>query len=214
MRQAIAGAIEANPSAASEQSNGHLVQYAIHAMIFTKSRIAALRFIWPTVLGHRLLLHRLFAPAWPRIAPLARLYRRRIIPRTCIIAVVGSLGKTTTRRMVAAGLGGRVPRQPDDNCNHWIAVALFRVGPWHKEAVMEVGISRPGEMAPIADFLKPDIVVVTSIRHSEQTELCGRWRRRGSQKQTWCAPYRRAERPFSTVTIRTSCGWQRRPKPE
>jgi UDP-N-acetylmuramoyl-tripeptide--D-alanyl-D-alanine ligase len=136
-------------------------------MIFTKSRIDALRFIWPTVLGHRLLLLRLFAPAWPRIAPLARLYRRRIIPRTCIIAVVGSLGKTTTRRMVAAGLGGRVPRQPDENCNHWIAIALFRVGPWHKEAVMEVGISTPGEMAPIADFLKPNIVVVTSIRHSE-----------------------------------------------
>ena len=28
---------------------------------------------------------------------------------------------------------------------------------------MEVGISRPGEMAPIADFLKPDIVVVTFV---------------------------------------------------
>jgi UDP-N-acetylmuramoyl-tripeptide--D-alanyl-D-alanine ligase len=32
---------------------------------------------------------------------------------------------------------------------------------------MEVGIGSPGDMAPIADFLKPDVVVVTSIRHSE-----------------------------------------------
>jgi len=136
-------------------------------VLISKTRIAALRFIWPTTVGHRLLIIRLVARAWPRIAPLAAWYRRWIIPRTCIIAVVGSLGKTTTWRMTAAALGGRVPGQSFDNWSPWVALAMLRVRPWHKEALMEVGISTPGEMAPIADFLRPDIVVVTSIRHSE-----------------------------------------------
>src|SRR5215469_7332300 len=88
-------------------------------VLISKTRIAALRFVWPTTVGHRLLVFRLVATAWPRIAPLAAWYRRWIIPRTCIIAVVGSLGKTTTRRMTAAALGGRVLRQSFDNTGLW-----------------------------------------------------------------------------------------------
>jgi UDP-N-acetylmuramyl pentapeptide synthase len=136
--------------------------------ILSKARTAidALQLIWPITGGYRLVIDGLVNRTWPRMRRLAVLYRRWIIPRTCIIAVVGSLGKTTTRRMVAAGLGGRVPRQWG-NSYAFVAMSLFRVWPWHREAVMEVGIGVPGEMAPIADFLKPDVAVVTSIHHSE-----------------------------------------------
>ena|SRR6516162_6459647 len=102
-------------------------------MPISKARIAALRFIWPTTVGHRLLMFKLGGLAGPRIGPLAAWYRRWLIPRTCIIAVVGSLGKTTTRRMAAAALGGRVPCVLE-NSGSWVALALFLVRRWHKEA--------------------------------------------------------------------------------
>ena len=64
--------------------------------ILSKARAAidALQLIWPITGGYRLVIDGLVYRTWPRISRLARLYRRWIIPKTCIIAVVGSLGKT------------------------------------------------------------------------------------------------------------------------
>jgi UDP-N-acetylmuramoyl-tripeptide--D-alanyl-D-alanine ligase len=97
------------------------------------------------------------------VRPLARWYRRRVIRRTRVIAVVGSLGKTTARRMVEAALGGRLPARLPSNFGVRLAAGLLRVRPWHPHAVFEVGIARPGWMGLFADMLAPDVVVVTSI---------------------------------------------------
>ncbi len=40
---------------------------------------------------------------------------------------------------------------------------MLRILPWHRHAVIEVGIGGPGQMAVYRDIVQPDIVVVTSV---------------------------------------------------
>jgi UDP-N-acetylmuramoyl-tripeptide--D-alanyl-D-alanine ligase len=44
-----------------------------------------------------------------------------------------------------------------------LAFKLLRLRPWGGHAVFEVAIDGPGQMAPYATMLLPDVVVVTSI---------------------------------------------------
>ena len=44
-----------------------------------------------------------------------------------------------------------------------LALKLLRVRPWQRHVACEVAIDGPGQMAPYAAMLRPDIVVVTSI---------------------------------------------------
>jgi UDP-N-acetylmuramoyl-tripeptide--D-alanyl-D-alanine ligase len=95
---------------------------------------------------------------------LARVFRRIGLHRTRIVAVVGSLGKTTTRRALSAVLGCPARNFSYSNYGASLAANVLRVRPRDKHAVLEAGISRPGPMAGYAAMLRPDIVVVTSIK--------------------------------------------------
>jgi UDP-N-acetylmuramoyl-tripeptide--D-alanyl-D-alanine ligase len=76
--------------------------------------------------------------------------------------VVGSFGKTTTARAVAAALGlGSLPAT--GNARGQVALALLRAGPGRRHAVLEVGIARPGDMRRYPPVLRPDVAVVTGI---------------------------------------------------
>jgi len=101
------------------------------------------------------------------MARVARLYRITLGRRPRVIAVVGSVGKTTTMRTVSAALGLKVSRPALLNANSHAAVgrALLSVRPWQKRAVLEVGINSPGQMCIQAATLRPDVVVVTAIAH-------------------------------------------------
>jgi len=102
---------------------------------------------------------------WPVMARIARVYRRSLARRPRIVAVVGSVGKTTTMRTVSAALGLRVSRAALLNANSHAAVgrALLSVRPWQKRAVLEVAINGPGQMRIQAATVRPDVVVVTAI---------------------------------------------------
>jgi UDP-N-acetylmuramoyl-tripeptide--D-alanyl-D-alanine ligase len=131
-----------------------------------RSLIDALKLVWPIAGGHRLVWPGWADRTWPLMRRLARWYRRHAIRRTCVVAVVGSAGKTTTRRMVEAALGGKMPPQSASNFGVRLAANVLRVRPWHPYAVLEVGIPGRSWMSRLADVVAPDIVVVTSIGSS------------------------------------------------
>jgi UDP-N-acetylmuramoyl-tripeptide--D-alanyl-D-alanine ligase len=103
---------------------------------------------------------------------MASCYRRSVIPNTRLIAVVGSLGKTTTTRAIAKVLGGRrVGPRLRSNQFGFLAVNLLAIRPGQPFAVIEAGISAPGQMSRYATMLLPDVTVVTSIATEHITSL-------------------------------------------
>lgn len=127
------------------------------------ARLAAIGGRLRTAPGRKLLFLGAFFRTWRLLFPIAAAYRRWMLRRVRIIAVVGSFGKTTAARAVHAGLG--LPRgQPQGwNSGAHLALELLRIRPGQSHGVLEVGISRKGTMARCARMIRPDIVVVTSI---------------------------------------------------
>ena len=98
------------------------------------------------------------------LGALAAFHRRRFsIP---VAAVGGSAGKTTTKEMVAAILRARGPAlATEGNFNNEIGVplTLLKLGREHRAAVVELGMSSPGELARITALTRPDAAVLTLI---------------------------------------------------
>jgi len=109
--------------------------------------------------------------AWPLLAAAARVHRRRLGERTRFVAVVGSFGKTTTARAVRAALGLDPDAHPAANSWSFLAAAVLRVRPGARHAVLEAGISGPGQMVHYATLIRPDVTVVTSIGSEHNRSL-------------------------------------------
>ena len=92
-----------------------------------------------------------------------------------VIGITGSLGKTTTKEMIAnvLRLQGEKFIASRDNQNTCLGVALniLRIRPEHKVAVLEMGVSKRGEMTQMADLARPTIGIITSIGHSHMEGL-------------------------------------------
>lgn len=83
-----------------------------------------------------------------------------------IVGVTGSVGKTTVKEMIAAVLGAQAPvARTRGNWNNDIGLplSLLAMKPVSKIGVFEIGMSHPGELAPLCGLLKPDWGVVTRI---------------------------------------------------
>lgn len=96
---------------------------------------------------------------------LGRHVRRRLGLR--VLAVTGSVGKTTTKELAAAILRGEGLRtlQTPGNWNNRVGLPLTLLGAKGDEqaAVLELGISEPGEMAHLTGICEPDAAVVTAV---------------------------------------------------
>jgi UDP-N-acetylmuramoyl-tripeptide--D-alanyl-D-alanine ligase len=82
-----------------------------------------------------------------------------------VIGITGSVGKTSTKELLAALLGADA-FATEANLNNTIGVPLMllRADPArHRVAVIEAGMSLPGELAVSAAVLRPDIAVVTAV---------------------------------------------------
>lgn len=83
-----------------------------------------------------------------------------------LIAVTGSVGKTTTKELIAAVLAtqGRVLKT-QANYNNEIGVpkTLLELGADHDFAVIEMGMRGPGEIALLTQLAQPDIAVITNV---------------------------------------------------
>ena len=83
-----------------------------------------------------------------------------------IAGVTGSVGKTTTKEILAALLGTklRVLRSEGNlNNEYGLPLTLFRLEETHQAAVLEMGMSRRGELARLAAIARPDVGVVTRV---------------------------------------------------
>ena len=90
---------------------------------------------------------------------------RRGFPGT-VIGVSGSAGKTSTKNLLAVLLGGADVLSTKGNLNNHLGVplTLTRLDPrLHLHAVVEAGIGGPGEMAPLAAMMAPDIAIITLV---------------------------------------------------
>jgi UDP-N-acetylmuramoyl-tripeptide--D-alanyl-D-alanine ligase len=86
-----------------------------------------------------------------------------------VLAIGGSAGKTTTRRLVAASLEQRFQTlQPLQNYNNLVGVphTLMRLTEKHETAVLELGMNQPGELSRLARLACPSAVLLTGIGHA------------------------------------------------
>lgn len=93
-----------------------------------------------------------------------------------VVGITGSAGKTSTKELLAVLLGGQEAGvlATEGNLNNQIGVALTlcRLDPEiHRFAVVEAGISAPGEMRTLADMIEPDIAIITMIGAAHLEEL-------------------------------------------
>jgi len=98
------------------------------------------------------------------LGDIAALNRKRT--DVSVVAITGSNGKTTTKEMTALVLSRRFDTlATKGNYNNEIGLPLtmFRLDASHKWAVLEIGMSRPGEIGRLAEICRPDIGVITNI---------------------------------------------------
>jgi alanine racemase len=83
-----------------------------------------------------------------------------------VIAVTGSAGKTIVKEWLAETLSTakRVIRSPRSyNSQVGVALSLMNIDDRYDVAIIEAGISRPGEMERLTRMIRPDTVIVTNI---------------------------------------------------
>ncbi|WP_370228155.1 UDP-N-acetylmuramoyl-tripeptide--D-alanyl-D-alanine ligase [Cognatishimia sp.] len=103
-----------------------------------------------------------------------------------VVAVTGSVGKTSTKEMLRTVLGGqgRVHASVASYNNHWgVPLTLARMPKDTEFAVIEIGMNHPGEIAPLAALASPHVAVVTTVApaHLEAFEnVAGIAREKGS----------------------------------
>lgn len=92
-----------------------------------------------------------------------------------VIGITGSIGKTTTKEMIAniARLHGMkyIASHGNQNTTIGLALNILRLRSEHQLAILEMGISLRGEMARMADLARPTIGIITYIGHSHMEGL-------------------------------------------
>ncbi|MGC1906083.1 MAG: UDP-N-acetylmuramoyl-tripeptide--D-alanyl-D-alanine ligase [Candidatus Acidiferrum sp.] len=83
-----------------------------------------------------------------------------------IAGVTGSVGKTTTKEILAALLSTRfriLKSEGNFNNEYGLPLTLFHLDQTHQAAVLEMGMSRRGELSRLAAIARPDVGVVTRV---------------------------------------------------
>ncbi|HVS54410.1 MAG TPA: UDP-N-acetylmuramoyl-tripeptide--D-alanyl-D-alanine ligase [Opitutaceae bacterium] len=107
---------------------------------------------------------------------IAREHRRAFRGR--VVGISGSAGKTSTKDLLALLLGGETcgVLATEGNLNNHLGVplTLTRLDPArHAFAVVEAGISAPGDMKPLAEMIEPDVSLITLVAPAHTEELGG-----------------------------------------
>lgn len=106
---------------------------------------------------------------------IAAYYKRKYPIPTA--AVIGSVGKTTTKDMLAGVFSQKYNTlKTEGNYNNEIGlpITVFRIKKEHEAAVLEMGMSGFGEIERLAYIGKPDIAVMTNIGISHIEKLGSR----------------------------------------
>jgi UDP-N-acetylmuramoyl-tripeptide--D-alanyl-D-alanine ligase len=95
---------------------------------------------------------------------LARAIRREWGGR--VAAVAGSVGKTTTKEILAALVAARfrtLKTEGNLNNEYGLPLTLAKLEPEHEAAVVELGMSRRGELARLTQIAEPQVGLITRI---------------------------------------------------
>src|SRR5579872_4647749 len=104
--------------------------------------------------------------ALQRLASRACEIWRRARPGRLIGAVAGSVGKTTTKEILAALVGSRfraLKTQGNLNNEYGLPLTLLRLDDSYEAAVVELGMSHRGELAALTRIASPDVGVITRV---------------------------------------------------
>ena len=128
------------------------------------------------------------APAWgcasilvhdtvEALSAMARAYRTETMKDLSVVAITGSVGKTTTKEMTAAVLSrGKRLFKKDGNFNSTIGLPLsfMEISSETDCAVLEMGMSSRGEISAMTRSVRPDIAVIANIGSSHLEYLGSR----------------------------------------
>ena len=95
---------------------------------------------------------------------LAAFHRRQMNVK--LIGVTGSVGKTSTKEMIAAALScglDVMKTQGNRNSQIGMPMTMFDIAEHNEAAVIEMGMSEFGEMDRLSDIARPDMAVMTNI---------------------------------------------------
>jgi UDP-N-acetylmuramoyl-tripeptide--D-alanyl-D-alanine ligase len=99
---------------------------------------------------------------------------RTLLAGTKVIAVTGSNGKTTAVRFIDAALRvaltGSASAKSFNN-DLGVPLTILRAKPGDNYLVCEIGMNAPGEIAPLARLVEPDIGVITSVGRAHFEEF-------------------------------------------
>jgi UDP-N-acetylmuramoyl-tripeptide--D-alanyl-D-alanine ligase len=94
----------------------------------------------------------------------ARAARRRSVAR--IVAVTGSVGKTSTKEALALALSssGETHASTASFNNHWgVPLSLARMAETARYGVFEIGMNHAGEITPLVGMVRPHVAIVTAV---------------------------------------------------
>jgi UDP-N-acetylmuramoyl-tripeptide--D-alanyl-D-alanine ligase len=98
------------------------------------------------------------------LGDLARAARARLTGR--VIAVTGSVGKTTTKEALRRVLGaqGETHASAASFNNHWgVPLSLARCPASVRFAVFEIGMNHAGEIEPLVQLVRPHVAIITTV---------------------------------------------------
>jgi len=103
---------------------------------------------------------------------LAAYHRRQLTPT--VVGITGSVGKTSTKEVVAAVLSRRfrtLKSKRSFNSEATLPTSLLRLTSDHEVAVLEMGMWAPGEIHFLASLARPQIGVVTNVGPTHMERL-------------------------------------------
>ena len=103
---------------------------------------------------------------------IARFYREKFHPT--LVGITGSVGKTTTKEMIACVLESQYATlKTQGNFNNEVGLpkTLFGLEDSHEAAVIEMGMSHFGEISRLSRTAEPCIGVITNIGYSHIENL-------------------------------------------
>ena len=107
----------------------------------------------------------------------ARIYLEKF-PGLLKIAITGSAGKTTTKEITASIIKQEkniVMNSGNLNSETGLPLSVFNVRSGHEVGIFEAGMNRRGEIAELADVLKPNIALITNIGSAHIGILGSKW---------------------------------------
>ncbi|MFV0386959.1 UDP-N-acetylmuramoyl-tripeptide--D-alanyl-D-alanine ligase [Paracoccus sp. (in: a-proteobacteria)] len=100
----------------------------------------------------------------PALETLGRAARARMAGK--VIAITGSVGKTSTKDMARVALAGqgRIHAAEASYNNHWgVPLTLARMPADTDFAIVEIGMNHPGEIAPLSRMACPHVAMITTV---------------------------------------------------